>query len=292
MHDILTRRLRLVSAAALLACTSAALVPGAALGAEPSSSFVCQVLASERVELASPVDGVLDTVLVDRGATVRKGDVVATLNTMIQRVQLDLAKARASSDAQLRAKKEKHEFEARKLGRNNDLARQRLVSTNDIDQMKTDTAVAAMDVATVEESLAIAKLEYEKAKAEVEIRSVRSPIDGIVMERRLAGGELVRDKPIVIIAKTDPLHAEVSLPVSYFGLIAPGTKAEIVFSVPGLPTREASAGLVDRFIDPASNTFGVRFVVPNPDNEIPAGTKCQVRFPDVETVSLQNTRNR
>ena len=138
--------------------------------------------------------------------------------------------------------------------------------------MKTETAVAAMDVATVEESLAIAKLEYEKAKAELDIRSIRSPIDGVVTERRLSAGELVREKPIMVIAKTDPLHAEVSLPVSAISaLIVPGTKAEIMFSVPGLPTREATAGLVDRFIDAASNTFGVRFVLPNPDNEIPAG---------------------
>jgi RND family efflux transporter MFP subunit len=293
-ETISTLRLRPLCTAALLAAT-------AALSPIPSSSvahsaeaqhFVCQVLASERVELASPVDGVLDTLLVDRGATVHKGDVVATLNSVIQRVQVDLAKARANSDAQLRAKKEKHEFEARKLARNGELVKQRLVSANDIDQLKTDTAVAEMDVATVEESLAVAKLEYQKAKTELEIRSIRSPIDGIVTERRLSAGELVRDKPIMVIAKTDPLHAEVSLPVNYFGAITAGTKAEIVFSVPGLPTREATASLVDRFIDAASNTFGVRFVVPNPDNEIPAGTKCEVRFPDVETVSLQNTRSR
>lgn len=273
------------------AAIAVALTPTASLGAG-SQSFVCQVFASERVELASPIEGVLDTVLVDRGAVVHKGEVVATLNTEIQRVQVNLAKARAGSDAQLRAKKEKHAFEARKLARNSDLVRGNLVSGNEIDQMKTDTAVAAMEVATVEESLAIAKLEYDKAKADLDIRSVRSPIDGIVTERRLAGGELAREKPIMVIAKTNPLHAEVSLPVSYFGLIAPGTKAEITFSVPGRPARESTAGLVDRFIDAASDTFGVRFIVPNPNNEIPAGTKCQVRFPDVENVSLQNNRTR
>lgn len=276
-----------------LAMTAAALAMTASSRAEAPQSFVCQVFASERVELASPVEGVLDAIRVDRGTIVHKGDIVATLNTTIQRVQLDLAKARASSDSQLKAKKEKYAFEARKLARNSDLVRQNLISANEIDQMKTDVAVAAMEVATVEEALAIAKLEYEKAKTELDIRSIRSPIDGIVTERRLDAGELVRDKPIMVIAKTDPLHAEVSLPVAYFGLIRPGlTKGEITFIVPGRPSRSILAGLVDRFIDPASDTFGVRFILPNPENEIPAGTKCQVRFPDVETVSLQNTRKR
>jgi RND family efflux transporter MFP subunit len=292
MRDAVRICSRLCShAAPALFAASIGLAPVAGFGAE-SGSFVCQVFASERVELATPVEGVLDTVLVDRGAVVRKGDVVATLNTVMQRVQLDLAKARAGSEAQLRAKKEKYAFEARKLARNGDLTRQNLVSVNDIDQMKTDTAVAAQEVATIEESMAIAKIEYEKAKADLDIRSIRSPIDGVVTERRLAGGELAREKAVMVIAKTDPLHAEVSLPVSYFGLIVPGTKAEITFSVPGRPTRESSAALVDRFIDAASDTFGVRFILPNPDNEIPAGTKCQVRFPDIESVPLLGARSR
>src|SRR5438046_10676048 len=109
-ETISTLRLRLLGTAALLA-TAATLNPGLARAAEPHQHFVGQVLASERVELASPVDGVLDAVLVDRGAAVHKGDVVATLNTVVQRVQVDLAQARAGSDAQLRAKREKHEFE-------------------------------------------------------------------------------------------------------------------------------------------------------------------------------------
>jgi RND family efflux transporter MFP subunit len=281
------------SAGLLLTCCAAPalaamiLAPAPGLSAEPQS-FVCQVFASERVELATPVEGVLDSVLVDRGAIVHKGQVVATLNSAIQRVQLDLAKARADSDAQLRAKTEKHDFEARKLARNSDLVRKNLVSGNEIDQMKTDTAVAAMDVATVQESLAIAKLEFERAKTDLDIRSIRSPIDGVVTERRLVAGELARDKAVMVIAKTDPLHAEVSLPVSYFGTIVPGTKAEITFSVPGQPSRQVEAGLVDRFIDAASDTFGVRFILPNPDNAIPAGTKCLVRFPGLDTLSHQN----
>jgi len=48
----------------------------------------------------------------------------------------------------------------------------------------------------------------------------------------------------------------------------------------------AAVGIVDRVIDPASNTFGVRLELPNPDYRLPVGLKCTVRFLDnAETVS-------
>ena len=40
----------------------------------------------------------------------------------------------------------------------------------------------------------------------------------------------------------------------------------------------ATVTLVDRVIDAASGTFGVRLELPNPNLAIPAGAKCKVRF--------------
>jgi len=40
----------------------------------------------------------------------------------------------------------------------------------------------------------------------------------------------------------------------------------------------AKIEVVDRMLDAASGTFGVRLRLPNPGNRIPAGVKCKVRF--------------
>ena len=42
----------------------------------------------------------------------------------------------------------------------------------------------------------------------------------------------------------------------------------------------ATVAIVDRVIDPASGTFGVRLELPNPDYRLPGGLKCMVRFLD------------
>jgi hypothetical protein len=37
--------------------------------------------------------------------------------------------------------------------------------------------------------------------------------------------------------------------------------------------------IVDRVIDAASGTFGVRLEIPNPEYQLPAGPKCRMIFP-------------
>jgi multidrug efflux pump subunit AcrA (membrane-fusion protein) len=45
-----------------------------------------------------------------------------------------------------------------------------------------------------------------------------------------------------------------------------------------LPQCCEDAAIVDRVVDAASGTFGIRLEIPNPGNRIPAGLKCKVRF--------------
>ena len=45
-------------------------------------------------------------------------------------------------------------------------------------------------------------------------------------------------------------------------------------------TVSAQVSIIDRIGDTASNTFGVRLVLDNPDYKIPAGLKCVVKFLD------------
>jgi membrane fusion protein (multidrug efflux system) len=40
----------------------------------------------------------------------------------------------------------------------------------------------------------------------------------------------------------------------------------------------ANVVIVDRVVDAASGTFGVRLTLSNPSNRLPAGLKCRVRF--------------
>ena len=80
------------------------------------------------------------------------------------------------------------------------------------------------------------------------------------------------------IAEVNPLNVELVLPVKLYGSIAPGQRAEIVPEEPVGGRHVATVEVVDRVVDAASGTFGVRLRLPNPRNDIPAGVKCRARF--------------
>ena len=100
-----------------------------------------------------------------------------------------------------------------------------------------------------------------------------------------------------MLAKLDLDRAQAMLnrrtiksPVEMFRNITPGMKAEIRPETGEEGDFIATVAIVDRVIDPASGTFGVRLELPNPDYRLPGGLKCMVRFlDDTETASPAKT---
>jgi multidrug efflux pump subunit AcrA (membrane-fusion protein) len=167
--------------------------------------------------------------------------------------------------ANLELRKAQEEFGQRKVQRNKELFSKELISANEKDEIETQTRIAGLEVKQQEQVL--------------ELRSIRSPLNGVVVERFLGPGERVAsEKSILRIAQIDPLNVEVIAPVELFGAVKAGMSAEIRLD-PLLPgVYKAKVVVVDRLIDAASGTFGIRLELPNPGNRIPAGIKCKARL--------------
>lgn len=207
---------------------------------------------SEVVNVGSQVRGILEEIMVERGDRVKKGQVIVTLNANIEKAAVNLARARV-------------EFSRRKVLRNRDLYKKKLISIHDKDEMETE--------------LRITELQFREAEAKLELRTIHSPVDGVVVERFLGPGEYVGEEPIMKIARIDPLYVEVVVPVEKFGTIKKGMKAEVRPEPPLRGRYRARVIIVDRVMDAASGTFGVRLELANPSYYLPAGLKCRVVFP-------------
>jgi membrane fusion protein (multidrug efflux system) len=202
--------------------------------------------------LGSPAEGTLSEVLVDRGANIARGQVVARLNSAVEAANLDLRRAQ-------------EEFGKRKVERNRELFSKELISANEKDEIETQTRISGLEVLQQQQVL--------------EQRSIRSPLNGVVVERFLGPGERVAsEKPILRIAQIDPLNVEVIAPVELFGAVRQGMVAEIRLDPLLSGLYKARVVVVDRVIDAASGTFGIRLELPNPGNKVPAGIKCKARF--------------
>jgi membrane fusion protein (multidrug efflux system) len=207
---------------------------------------------SEVVDVSSQVAGILEEVMVERGDRITKGQVIAKLKSDLEEAAMELAMARV-------------EFGKRKVLRNEDLYQKELISIHEKDEMETE--------------LRISELQMREAQEKLEIRTICSTVDGVVVERFLSPGEYVGEDPIMRIARIDPLYVEVIVPAEKFGMIKKDDRAEVSLDVPKPREYNASVVIVDRVIDAASGTFGVRLILPNPDYLLPAGLKCKVKFP-------------
>ena len=135
-----------------------------------------------------------------------------------------------------------------------------------------------MELEEARENKRIAELEFKRSVAVVKRMSIYSSITGVVMERFLSPGEHIEDQPVLKLAQIHPLNVEVFAPVELLGAVKVGMHADVEPEGPVGKVYKAKVTIVDRVIDAASGTFGVRLELPNPKYRLPAGLKCKVTF--------------
>lgn len=251
-------------------------VLGAAGHARAAQPIGCLIEPRQVVELGSPVIGVIENMLVERGSAVRKGQVVATLKADVERAAASVAESKAQAEADVRAAIANRDYNEQKLARAEDLVKKGFISPQALEQAKTEYDVAEQKLAQAREQKRIWDREHEMARAQLSLRSLVSPINGIVVDRYLSPGERVEDKPVMKLADTNPLRVELFMPSASYHDIVPGMTAKVYPELPKAGEREARVVHVDRIVDPASNTFRVRLELPNPNNSLPAGLRCKV----------------
>jgi len=249
-------------------------------GAAGAPTFDCVIQPTEVVELSSSVPGIIGTVNVDRSDPVEQGQVVAKLQSEVEQAQVELSKHRAGLEGEIESKRVSLGFARRNRERTQKLFDKKAVPFGVLDEAKTDAALAATELRTARQNKRMAELELARAEATLALRTVRSPISGVVMERLKSPGEFITDKPILRIAQIDPLRVEVIVPVGKFGTISPGMRAEVTPELARKRTYIAEVVIVDKVVDAASGTFGVRLELPNPGNFIPGGLRCSLIFLD------------
>lgn len=100
------------------------------------------------------------------------------------------------------------------------------------------------------------------------------------MERLVEIGEFVSDDEILKLAQLDPLHIEVIMPLDQLDSVREGMQATVYPDQPVGGEYLATIVTVDKVLDAASGTFGVRLELPNPESRLLAGLRCMVKFPD------------
>lgn len=215
--------------------------------------------------------GYLKSWYFDIGAHVRKGQLMAVIETpeldqQLQVAQADLKSAQANLD----------------LANTTSARYQNLLKTNSVSKQETDVAVsdAAAKKAAVDASMAsVRRLEQLQS-----FEKVYAPFDGIVTARNIDIGGLIQagenttPKELFHLASIQKIRVFVSVPEAYSTSIKQGDKATLTLdeypdkSFIGTVARNSNA------IDPATRTLNVEVDIDNPKGELLPGAYVFVHF--------------
>jgi len=231
------------------------------------------------------VNGYVAKWLVDIGDHVKKGQVLATIETPELDAELEAARAQLrASEAQVGARKAEAEFSKSTNERWRDSPKG-VVSEQERESKKADYESSEARLYAANAQVNLDKSKVDQYNALTEFKQVKAPFDGTITERKIDIGNLVTagsgstTTPLYRMAQTDPLRVFVDVPQSAAGeLMNAGAPAEIratgavggVFS--GKIARSAES------INAQARTMRVEVDMPNVNHALVPGMYVNIAF--------------
>ncbi|PJJ97122.1 efflux transporter periplasmic adaptor subunit [Lysobacteraceae bacterium NML03-0222] len=235
--------------------------------------------AISTVTVGSQISGQVTEVLVDFNSPVKKGDVLARIDPSTYRAQIAQGDAAiASAQAVLRQAEANLRNVRADFSRKNELGAQQLVSRSDV-----DSARASLEQAEAQVNVARAQIRQQTANTQttrlnLERTVIRSPVDGVVLMRKIEPGQTVAaslqaPELFTIAEDLSKMKIELGVDESDIGQVKAGQG--VSFTVDAFPNRQFR-GVVEqvRLAATTSNnvvTYPVVVTVDNSDGTLLPG---------------------
>lgn len=220
----------------------------------------------QQTNLAANAMGRVLKTFVERGAEVKQGDILATLD--IRTASLTAAEARASAElARAQAETAKRECERYKK-----LLDTGAVSPAEYDRMSDSCRTSSM-------SIEAAQARASAAAVAVGDGVIRAPFAGVVTERYVEAGEYVRqDTKVVSLVSLDELKLELTVPESNLASVKEGSP--VTFTVPAYTGRvfKGTVRFVGAAVRETTRDLVAEAVVDNADRALRPGMFATVQL--------------
>jgi membrane fusion protein, multidrug efflux system len=208
--------------------------------------------ADKTAPLSFLVPGRVDRVYVEEGDHVKRGQLLASVESDDYRSNLEIAEA-----ALLRAMDAYTRYQP--------LYKEGVFAEKNFIELKTVLAQAKAGRNIVRKKLKDTKL--------------RTPIPGIVGAKNIEVGQMISPEiPVFTIVKTDTIFARVSVPESEIGKIVLGLKAEVTVPAIAGGAVNGNVSLTGVIADPQTRTFTVKIELPNPGFILRTGMIVQAKI--------------
>jgi RND family efflux transporter MFP subunit len=240
---------------------------------ELTQPLVASVEAVTRSTLAAELPGLIAERLFDEGQVLEKGAVLARMKTDLLTAQLNAAKAaQATAEANVAMARAEAENAKEELERNRKLIESKVGSDKEFREAATEARVADAMVKSRAAEVDEKRAEVARLQLMIDKSQVMTPVPGVVAKRHVEVGQWVKEgDPVAEVVQLDPLWVRVAVPEQVLALVTKGNEARVKIDALG---GAIFKGTVDQILpeaDPASRSFTVKLLVPNPDGKVKPG---------------------
>ncbi|NRB39413.1 MAG: efflux RND transporter periplasmic adaptor subunit [Pseudomonadales bacterium] len=244
-----------------------------------TQEFGCFIEPWKSVEISFPGNGILDAINVEQSQVIKKGQLLAQLDSGLEKANVNLRAAKAAMQDEIKGLTATLAFTQRMSKRLEKLYHKNSIPFSSYDEAKTEVLVTEQRLQTAKNNQRLAKLELKVSQQRLKRRSVKSPIDAVVMDIHKSVGEYIEDEPVLSLAQMNPLRVQVLLPLTFFGKIEKGMHGAIRAEAPmDAKVYVATVVIVDSGVDIASGTFAVQLKLDNSEAKLASGLKCSIKF--------------
>ncbi|OOF84730.1 efflux transporter periplasmic adaptor subunit [Rodentibacter ratti] len=261
------------------------------------------------VDVGAQVSGKITKLYVTLGQEVKKGDLIADIDSTTQINALNTKKAAlASYQAQLKAKETALTVAQSAYSRYSKLYGQKAISLDELNNAKNTFDAAKSEVEALKESIKQAEIEVNTAETNVGYTQITSPIDGTIISTPISEGQTVNsaqttptivtvadlDKMLVKpeISEGDITKVKAGQAVSFTILSDPNTHYKSVISSvdPATTTKSDNSSTSSSSSSTSSSTSAVYYyanlIVDNPDRTLRIGmtTENNIKIADAQNV--------
>ena len=250
------------------AATTTTDTTGAQIAAESGGTIIAtgEFVSPVRSEIAAKIPGRVARMYVDEGSRIHRGDALLALETEYTRLNLQ----KADADAQRAAAAEQDA--ARDLDR-----KKELIAKQSIPQATYDRTQAAYDQAKAMRASAIAQSAIFKQQLADSV--LRSPIDGVVAEKRTDVGQRLGDNTVaLVLVQISPLKLRFRVPEKDLAQVHQGQTVKATVDPYPNQVFEGRVTTVGGVIDPSTRSFFVETEFPNRDGRLKPGLFARVEM--------------
>ncbi|TNF98273.1 MAG: efflux RND transporter periplasmic adaptor subunit [Gammaproteobacteria bacterium] len=211
------------------------------------------VTSSSVAKLSTEVSGLVSTINIDDGDKVNAGDILLTLDTEIEELSLQAAKAATEKSGEELADAKRRLEDAQRL------AKQKTISDNELKSLQ-----AEVNIASAELQRYIAEQQLQQKR--LEKHQIRAPFSGVISQKHAERGEWIKPgDPIARLVGNQDLRIDFQVPQTAFPKVSPSSEVRVKLdALPGQALESKIQAIVP-VSDTDARTFlmRVKLITPN-----------------------------